>query len=127
MTIAYWCIFVFFLLGWFLTLPAKILAGDIVKSNHNPRLKLEASEGLAKAFYNAHLNSIEMFAPFAISVIVAHIIGNISQTTIDYLAIAFLVTRIFYIVAYAKDWPTFRTTIWWTGALITLSFYVLSA
>ena len=60
MTIAYWCIFVFFLLGWFLTLPAKILAGDIVKSNHNPRLKLEASEGLAKAFYNAHLNSIEM-------------------------------------------------------------------
>ena len=88
---------------------------------------METSEGLAKAFYNAHLNSIEMFAPFAVSVIVAQTIGNVSQTTIDYLAIAFLVTRILYIAAYAKDWPTFRTTIWWIGGLITLSFYVLSA
>lgn len=127
MTVAYWCIFAFFWLGWLPVLFAKILAGDLIKANYNPRAHLDKSEGLAKRFYNIHLNSIEMFAPFAVAVIVAELAGKLPQITIDRLAVAFLVTRLLYIIAYAKNWAPLRTLIWWIGALITLSFFVLSA
>ncbi|MCV2503579.1 MAG: MAPEG family protein [Neisseriaceae bacterium] len=125
MTTAYWCIFIFMWFPLLTILVGKIAAGNMVESNHDPRAYLESKVGFSKRMYNAHFNAFEMFAPFAAAVIIAQLVGALPQSTIDNIAIAFLVSRVIYALAYGMDWALFRTIIWFVGLILISCLFIL--
>jgi uncharacterized MAPEG superfamily protein len=61
------------------------------------------------------LNAFEAFPLFAAAVIVAHL-TQAEQSLIDRLAVAFVLCRAGYTLAYIYDRPTLRS-LFWTGGL----------
>lgn len=93
---------------------AKILGGYKLGNNHDTRKFLSKTEGKAYLAKCAHDNSWEAFAPFAAAVIMAMISGA-DPHMINRLALAFVVLRFLYGLAYIFDQPTLRSTIWAGG------------
>ncbi|MFH4416575.1 MAG: MAPEG family protein [Neisseriaceae bacterium] len=125
MTIAYWCVFIFFILAYLPVGISKILAGNFRLMNRDPRIFLENKSGTVKRLYNAHLNSLEMFPFFATAVIISQLVGKLSQYTIDALAVAFLVSRVVYVLAYAAHKPPIRSLVWLFGWAIVAAYFVV--
>ena len=124
MTIAYWCVLIAALLPYAFTGYAKSGGGY---DNRAPREWLDAREGAAKRAHWAQLNTFEAFPPFAAAVIIAHVTGGAGQTTIDALAVAFVVLRVIYGVVYIKDRPTLRTAVWTLGLLCVVGLFAAAA
>jgi len=124
MTIAKWCILVACLLP---VITVGMAKASLLKprreggfDNHHPReweAKLTGWQARAKA---AHDNGFEALPLFIAGVIFAQM-ANADQTRIDQLAMAFIVIRIAYVVAYLKDWPTLRSLIWLAGVLVSVA------
>ena len=64
---------------------------------------------------------------FAAAVIIAHQIGTAAQSTIDQLAIAFVISRVVFGILYIQNLPTLRTLVWTLGMALIVSFFVVSA
>ena len=70
----------------------------------------------------AHLNGIETFPFFAAAILLAEFRG-VPQNAVDLPAMAFLVVRIAYVLAYVGDKPTLRTILWTLGFLINAGIF----
>jgi uncharacterized MAPEG superfamily protein len=68
----------------------------------------------------AHQNQIESFPLFATGILVATATGVVTST-IDYLAIAYIVARVAYIFYYLNDRATLRTIVWGVGFISSLA------
>jgi len=127
MTIAFWCVLIAALLPMVWTGIAKMSGGGFPASgNHNPRELLEALDGYRKRAHWAQLNSYEAFPPFAAAVIIAHFV-HATQPSIDNLAMAFIVFRIFYGICYVKDWASLRSAVWGLGMASVIGLFVVAA
>jgi len=127
MTVAYWCVLIALFLPYLCTGLAKGLGGGFTpKHNHDPRALQATMNGPAKRANNAQLNGFEVTPAFAAAVIIAHQIGHAAQTTIDLLAIWFIVSRILYIICYLADWAPIRSLIWGVGMALIASFFFVS-
>ena len=62
----------------------------------------------------AHINGIEAFPFFAAAVLLAEF-RQLPQHWIDELAIAFVVVRLFFVIAYVGNRSTIRTLLWNPG------------
>ena len=62
----------------------------------------------------AYLNAVEVFAPFAALVIVAHIAGKANAMT-AFWAVCFFWLRLAHAVVYLLAWPWIRTVIFTLG------------
>ena len=111
---AYWCVLIAALLPYVWVALAKASAprydnrdprGWIARQDH-PRLKRA---------YNAHLNALEAFAPFAAGVVLAQLAG-VAPDRIARLAIAFVVLRVLHGLAYVADLAWLRSLAWF-GAI----------
>ena len=121
MTLAYYCVLMAALFPYFFTVLAK--SGKPKYRNDIPREYLEGLQGWRKRAHWVQFNSFEAFPFFAAAVIIAHLKGAF-QSHIDYLAIAFILTRILYGICYITDKPPLRSLFWFLGfgSVITLFF-----
>lgn len=123
MTIALWCVFVAGILPILCTGMAK--AGAKGFDNRSPREWLATQEGWRRRASAAQANSWEAFAVFSAGVLVAHVAGA-TQSTVDTIAVAFLVARALYIACYLGDKSTLRSLVWLAGFALSLSLYFLA-
>lgn len=111
MTIAIWCVLAAILFPYFFTILAK---SSKHFDNKDPRTYLQNLSGWRKRAHYVQLNSFEVHPAFAIAIIIAQLI-NTHQTTINLLAITFIVTRILYAICYLADRATLRSVCWFVG------------
>src|SRR5262245_2318367 len=104
MTIAFWCVLIALFLPYLGTFIAKCAGpGFGPRQNHDPRTFLSGLEGFRKRAHHFQLNSFEATPAFAIAVIVAYVVGNAESATIDTLAIAWITSRLLYLLFYLVD------------------------
>lgn len=111
---AYWCVLIAALLpyGWVALAKASVPRYD----NRDPRGWIARQDHpRLKRAYNAHLNALEAFAPFAAGVVLAQLAG-VAPDRIAMLAIAFVVLRVLHGLAYVADLAWLRSLAWF-GAI----------
>lgn len=88
--------------------------------NNHPRAQQAMLKGYGARALAAHKNSFESLIIFSAAIVTAIAVQN-TTTTVQYLAITYLVSRVIYHVAYLMNWGGFRSTIWAIGVLSSLS------
>src|SRR4051812_7665670 len=94
-------------------LPRMVVGGEVKKleggyDNRDPRAQQAKLEGVGRRANAAHHNSFEAFAPFAAGVLAAAQRG-VKLEVVAGLAIAFVVARAIYVVAYIADKASLRS------------------
>lgn len=120
MSIAFWCVFISALLIYVARIPvARAMKEQGGYDNHLPRQQQTQLTGFGARAVAAHQNSFEAFMLFAVGVLMAHT----TQTQgwlIDGLAIAFVITRVIYLLCYWADLAWQRSLVWFIGLLCSL-------
>jgi uncharacterized MAPEG superfamily protein len=125
MTTAYWCVLAAMFLPVILAGFAK--AGAKGYDNARPREFLGGLQGWPARANWAQNNCYESFPPFAAGVIIAHATGNADQSTIDALAVTYLLARVAYSALYMLDRSTWRSLVWLLGFASTAGLFVAAA
>jgi uncharacterized MAPEG superfamily protein len=118
MTIAIWCVLIAALLPYavFGLASARL---DIKL----PRRLVGDLEGVAARAYGAHLNHFESFPSFAAAVIIAHMLSG-GSTLVNWLAVAYIVVRLFYTAMYLTDRQPLRSASFFVGLVIAIVIFV---
>ena len=124
MTIAEWCLFGAVILYLGTVAPAKAL-GHRDFDNAAPRDPKFYEHPVRARALGAHINGLETFPFFGIAVLLAEF-RQAPQGWIDGLALAFLVTRLAFVVAYVGDKATVRTMLWNAAFAFNLGIFFLS-
>ncbi|WP_298186492.1 MAPEG family protein [uncultured Pseudomonas sp.] len=128
MTVAYWCVLIALFLPYVSAVTAKAVSGGFSpKHNHDPRALLDNLSGIGRRANNAQLNSFEVTPAFSAAVIIAHLAGGAEQALIDQLAMAFIVSRLLYLVCYLADWAPVRSLMWFVNMGLIISLFVVAA
>lgn len=125
MTIALWCVLIAAVLPFAFAGAAKF-GGSGGYNNRKPREFLEKLEGWRKRAHWAQLNSFESFPPFAAAVIIAQML-HAPQNQINGLAVAFIVLRVLYGVAYLADKQALRSLIWTAAFGCVIGLFIVAA
>ena len=124
MSIAYWCLLAG---GLFLFLCVGIAKANSAYDNADPR-RPDLYRGLAGRAHAAHHNGFEAFPLFAVAVLVAsHGSPQASIFFLDTLAIAWVVLRIVYLVAYLGNQPLLRSTVWSFALVVSVAIFTIPA
>ncbi len=123
MAIANWCVLIAALMPYAFTGLAK---SRLDFDNARPRRWLADLSGWRQRAHAAQLNSFEAFPPFAAGVIIAQQVGA-PQTRIDGLAVAFVLLRLAYGIAYVTDYSRLRSIIWLLGVATVVMLFVVAA
>jgi uncharacterized MAPEG superfamily protein len=123
MTTAYWMVLVAGLMPYW---PTAVSKWRRTYDNAKPRAGLESLSPRQQRAWWAQLNAFEAFPLFAAAVIIAHLAGA-AQSTVDALALAFVVLRAGYVLAYIHDWPTLRSLLWIAAIGCVVGLFVASA
>jgi len=124
MTTAYWCILIAAILPYLFVALAKV--GGPRFDNHCPREYCEKLHGWRKRAYWTHLNGFEAFPPFAVAVLIAQH-SFVEQSTIDSLAIAFILARILHGIFYIYNKDILRSLVWTIGFACVVALFVVAA
>jgi uncharacterized MAPEG superfamily protein len=125
MTIAYWCVLIAALLPIVWAGVAKA-GGGRRYDNARPREFLAALDGYRQRANWAQQNSYETYAFFAAGVIIAHLAGA-AQSTVDALAVTFVIARVAYGIFYIADRSTLRSLTWLVAFGCTVGLFVAAA
>jgi uncharacterized MAPEG superfamily protein len=90
-----------------------------------PRATFDTLPPYGKRASWAHQNSIETFAPFAAAALAAYVTG-VDSTTAGWAAIAFIVARFLFSVAYIANVPPLRSLMFGIGTASTITLFVSS-
>ncbi len=101
MEIALWCIVAVIIMPYLLVFMTR-LPDITLEKNLTPRIVSESFAGVRQRLFWAHLNGLEIIAPFAAAVIIAQNL-QVHQQTINMLAMAFVVFRVLYTMMYAAN------------------------
>jgi uncharacterized MAPEG superfamily protein len=123
MTTAYWMVLVAGLMPYWPTAVAKWRRSY---DNARPRAGLEALTPRQQRAWWAQLNAFEAFPLFAAAVVIAHLAGA-AQQRIDALAVAFVLLRVGYILAYLYDRPTLRSLLWTAAIGCVAALFAVAA
>jgi uncharacterized MAPEG superfamily protein len=123
-TIAYWCVLAAALLPYAFTSFAKFSGPGF--NNYKPREFLEKLDGARKRSHWAQLNAFESFPMFAAAVIIAHQL-QAAQSTLDLLAIGYVVLRALYGVLYIANQAALRSMVWFASMGCIVGLFVISA
>jgi uncharacterized MAPEG superfamily protein len=118
MTIAFWCVLIAALLPYAVFGPAASKL-DIKL----PRKLTGDLEGTAARAYGAHLNHFEAFPFFAAAVIIAHMLSGPSAL-VNWLAVAFIVVRLFYTAMYLTARQPLRSAAFFLGLGIVVVIFI---
>ncbi|QWD30510.1 hypothetical protein G6681_01580 [Polynucleobacter paneuropaeus] len=120
MTIAYACVL-------FMGLLPYVAAGIAKKGfqnydNSRPREWLAKQEGFRARANAAQANLFESLPLFFAAAIIASI-AHAPQANLDLLSIAFVSTRIVYLICYVGNWPTARSIVWTCGIACIVAIF----
>ena len=125
MTTAYWCVFATFILPYIWVAIARF-PGITLEKNLIPRIVSESLTGFRQRTYWAHLNALEVIAPFATTIIIAHLL-QLNQNTLDTLALVFVAFRIAHAVAYMANQGVLRTLMFAGGFISMVTIFIKAA
>ncbi|MBF7071982.1 MAPEG family protein [Glaciecola sp. MH2013] len=95
--------------------------------NRLPRLQQQSLEGFGARAQAAHQNCFEATSYFAPTILLVFTLNAIDHTT-AYLCIAFVVSRLLYLVCYWANWHILRSSVWLLGmASVVAHYYFLLA
>ncbi|MBT8574507.1 hypothetical protein G6701_03260 [Polynucleobacter paneuropaeus] len=120
MTIAYACVLFMGLLPYVAAGIAK--KGFQNHDNSRPREWLAKQEGFRARANAAQANLFESLPLFFAAVIIASI-AHAPQANLDLLSIAFISTRIVYLICYVGNWPTARSIVWTCGIACIVAIF----
>ncbi len=121
MTLAEWMLLAAVLLYLLTVAPVKAV-GHRTFDNDNPRDPTFYTPGIRARALGAHINGIETFPFFAAAVLLAEF-RNVPQDLIDILAVAFVMVRIAYVLAYLANRSMVRTLIWNLGFAVNVAIF----
>ncbi len=124
MTLALWCVLVAGLLPYAGTAAAKW--GFKRYDNNNPRQWLANQTGFRARGNAAQANSFETFPLFAAAVLTASFL-KAPQSSLDIVAVGFVLARIGYLVCYLTDRASLRSLCWLVGQICSVVIFVLAA
>lgn len=128
MTTAYWCVLIAIVLPYVCAITAKLAGGHFgSNANRDPRGYLDKLEGLPKRAHSAQLNGFEITPAFAAAVIIAHLAGGAEQSTLNLLAVVFVISRVLYILCYLADQATLRSITWFVGMATIVALFCVGA
>lgn len=128
MPIAFWCVLIAIFLPYLGTSIAKFTGGGFgPRQNHDPRTFLASLEGYRKRANAFQMNSFEVTPAFAAAVIIAYVVNNAEPATIDRLAIAWVTSRLLYLIFYVADLALLRSLVWFLGMGLIIAIFVVSA
>jgi uncharacterized MAPEG superfamily protein len=123
MTLAEWMIFAAVILYLLTVAPVKA-AGYKTFDNSNPRDPAFYKPGIATRALGAHVNGIETFPFFALSILLAEF-RRVPQNGIDEFAVAFVVIRLLFVAAYLGNRSTIRTLLWNVGFAVNTAIFFM--
>lgn len=121
MTTAYWCVLIAAIIPMLMSTLAK--AGGPGFDNSAVRPYLDAQSGWRQRANWAQQNGYEAFPPFAAAVIIAHQAGA-DQSTVNILAVAFIVIRLIYGAIYIANLATLRSLVWTAGFACVVGLFI---
>ena len=126
MTIAEWMLFAMVLLYLLTIAPVKALSAFSRPrfDNANPRDPAFYTPGIRARALGAHLNGIEVFPFFAAAVLLAEF-RHMPQHWIDLLAVAFVVVRLAFVLAYLADLSAVRSLLWNLGFAVNCAIFFM--
>jgi len=126
MTIAAACLPILFFLAYAIRWPAVkgAIAQEGKYDNIEPRKQQARLTGKAARAQACHQNTLEIFAPFAAAVWVAHAFSDWAALR-DLLAVLFVLSRGVYVYAYLNDWGNGRSVVWIVGWLLVLLLFLM--
>ncbi len=125
MTTAYWCVLVSILLPYVWVAIAR-LPDLTLEKNLIPRIVSDSLTGVRQRSFWAHQNALEIIAPFAAAVIIAHLAG-LEQTTIDNLAITFIAFRVAHAFSYMANRGILRSLMFLGAFVCVVTLFVKAA
>lgn len=90
--------------------------------NHHPRQWLEGLQGWQARAHAAQLNSFEALPLFIAGVLVAQQ-HQAAQSTVNLLAMAFIVLRLAYVAMYVLDRANLRSLCWGLGMACSVALF----
>jgi uncharacterized MAPEG superfamily protein len=94
--------------------------------NHNPRDQAKTLEGWAKRAYAAHQNTFEVLPPFLLVGLICTIV-HADPTWTFRIALAWIVVRLLYPLAYVMDASLVRSVLFESGNALVITNVVLAA
>jgi uncharacterized MAPEG superfamily protein len=122
MTTPHLCLLIVALLPFPWTLLAKV---GKRYDNRAPRAYLAHLEGWRARAHAAHQNAWEALAMFTAAIVVVGQAGGASPW-INWLAIAFVVTRVLHGVLYVANLAPLRSLVWFVGVVCVVSLFFVS-
>ncbi|WP_131795133.1 MAPEG family protein [Fluoribacter gormanii] len=120
MTTLILCLFIAILLPYLLKIVvANFMQKEGKYDNHNPRAQQARLQGMGARAVAAHQNSFESLLVFATAVLTAMATNHIG-TTIQILAIVYIISRVIYCYFYLMDLASLRSIIWFIGFICCL-------
>jgi uncharacterized MAPEG superfamily protein len=123
MTLAEWMIFAAIIV-YLLTLAPVKAVGYKTFDNSNPRDPAFYKPGIATRALGAHVNGMETFPFFALSILLAEF-RRLPQHWIDALAVAFVAIRLLFVFAYLSNRSTIRTLLWNLGFAVNTALFFM--
>ena len=123
MPLAYWCVLIAALLPLVWVTYSKVGADS---NNQYPREEYDDLAPAKRRAYAAHENAYENFPFFAVAVIVALTMGA-PASTVNLLAVLYLIVRIGHGVLYIANKAKFRSAAYAVALLINIAIFVLPA
>lgn len=130
MTIALWCLLAAGIIPQLFGMYAKASKGF---DNNNPREFLAHVQGKKAHAVAAMQNGYEGLPLFVAAVLIAHLVPVLSpshianQSTINMLALGYIVTRIAFGFLYIAGFGTLRSLVWVAGMGCIIGLFVTSA
>ncbi len=91
-------------------------------NNRKPRIFIEGLSGARQRAHWAHLNAFEALPIFLAAVFVAHTRG-VDPTTINQLALVWVIARVMHGVFYISDLHWFRSSAWGIAMLCNIVLF----
>ena len=119
------CLFIAALLHFVSKIPVAIaMSKQGGYDNRQPRLQESSLAGFGRRALSAHENTIESFPLFAAGILIA-LFAQVEQSSIDMLAISFVIARLLYLLFYLLDINLLRSLVWFVGYLSSLALIAL--
>lgn len=123
MPLAYWCILIAALFPYVLAKYAKAGSGS---DNRLPREDYDGLTPHKRRAYAAHQNALETFPFFAIAVVIALTMGA-PVSTVNPLAVLYILLRIVHALLYILNQPTARSLSFAAAMAVNVAIFVLPA
>lgn len=116
------CLLIACLLPYLAKIPLSIAQNNQPEGydNNHPRAQQAALTGFGARALAAHKNSFESLIIFSSAILTALATNHVTST-IQNLAVIFILTRLVYHFLYLYNYSTLRSVVWGIGLLISLT------